>query len=90
MNPANPVVQEEDALSPEELRRREELRRDEEAMISSNNREAESFSTLERQTDSSSSTYDTASEDVRGRRAGWGEILPGEESWAAKRGGRGM
>lgn len=84
MNPANPVVQEEDPLSPEDLRR------DEEAMISSNNREAESFSTLERQTDSSSSTYDTASEDVRGRRAGWGEILPGEESWAAKRGGRGM
>lgn len=86
MNPADPVVQEEeDALSPEEL-----PRRDEEAMISSNNREAEAFSTLERQTDSSSSAYDTASEDVRGRRAGWGEILPGEESWAAKRGGRGM
>lgn len=87
----NPVVQEEDPLSPEELRRREELRRDDETLTSSsNNREAESFSTLERQTDSSSSTYDTASEDVRGRRAGWGEILPGEESWAAKRGGRGM
>lgn len=88
MNPANPVVQEEDnPLSPEELRRR-----DEETLLNSsnNNREAESFSTLERQTDSSSSTYDTASEDVRGRRAGWGEILPGEESWAAKRGGRGM
>lgn len=85
MNPANPVVQEEDALSPEEPRR------DEETLTSSNNdREAESFSTLERQTDSSSSTYDTASEDVRGRRAGWGEILPGEESWARKRGGRGM
>ncbi|EMF14814.1 uncharacterized protein SEPMUDRAFT_155439 [Sphaerulina musiva SO2202] len=85
--PANPVVQEEDALSsPEELRRRDE----ETFTSSSNNREAESFSALERQTDSSSSTYDTASEDVRGRRAGWGEILPGEESWAAKRGGRGM
>lgn len=86
MNPANPVVQEEDPLSsPEELRRR-----DEETFTSSNNREAESFSAQERQTDSSSSAYDTASEDVRGRRAGWGEILPGEESWAAKRGGRGM
>lgn len=59
-------------------------------MISStSNPEAEFLSAQERQTDSSSSAYDTASEDVRGRRAGWGEILPGEEGWARRRGGKG-